>query len=79
MLTKINGPMVVGEETIQISASIGISLCPEDGVDASALLHRADSSMYLVKKNGRNGVMGHENPPFSVEIGLHEQRLHRVK
>jgi diguanylate cyclase (GGDEF)-like protein len=79
MLTKINGPMVVGEETIQISASIGISLCPEDGIDASALLHRADSSMYLVKKNGRNGVMGHENLLFSVEKGLHEQRLHRVK
>jgi diguanylate cyclase (GGDEF)-like protein len=79
MLTKINGPMVVGEETIQISASIGISLCPEDGIDASALLHGADSSMYLVKKNGRNGVMGHENSPFSVEKGLHEQRLHRVK
>jgi diguanylate cyclase (GGDEF)-like protein len=79
MLTKINGPMVVAEETIQISASIGISLCPEDGIDASALLHRADSSMYLVKKNGRNGVMGHENSSFSVEKGLHEQRLHRVK
>jgi hypothetical protein len=37
-----------------LSATIGISLYPDDGLDAATLIGRADSAMYLAKKNGRN-------------------------
>jgi diguanylate cyclase (GGDEF)-like protein len=37
------------------SASIGISLYPEDGADAHLLLRKADQAMYEVKSSGRNG------------------------
>jgi diguanylate cyclase (GGDEF)-like protein len=36
------------------SASVGISVCPEDGADAASLISRADAAMYQVKQNGRN-------------------------
>ena len=37
-----------------VTASMGISLYPEDGQDAELLLRNADSAMYHVKKEGRN-------------------------
>jgi diguanylate cyclase (GGDEF)-like protein len=38
-----------------VTASIGISLYPEHGVDHEALLTSADIAMYAAKKAGRNG------------------------
>jgi diguanylate cyclase (GGDEF)-like protein/PAS domain S-box-containing protein len=38
-----------------ISASIGISLYPEDGDDATQLVKNADAAMYEAKEAGRNG------------------------
>jgi len=37
-----------------VEASIGISIFPENGSDASALLSQADSAMYQSKQTGRN-------------------------
>ena len=37
-----------------VTASMGISLYPEDGRDAEMLLRNADSAMYHVKREGRN-------------------------
>lgn len=38
----------------QVSASIGISLYPEDGTSAEQLLKHADMAMYRAKKQGKN-------------------------
>ena len=38
-----------------VTASIGISLCPEHGRDHESLLTSADLAMYAAKKAGRNG------------------------
>jgi diguanylate cyclase (GGDEF)-like protein len=40
---------------VAMTTSIGISLFPEDGTEASVLLKNADSAMYHAKNNGRNG------------------------
>ena len=37
-----------------ISASIGLSMFPEDATDASALMRNADSAMYRAKDHGKN-------------------------
>ncbi|WP_028857133.1 GGDEF domain-containing protein [Psychrilyobacter atlanticus] len=39
-----------------ISASFGISLFPNNGTTINQLINKADSAMYKIKKNGRNGV-----------------------
>ncbi|MGA2569912.1 MAG: EAL domain-containing protein [Terracidiphilus sp.] len=36
-----------------VTASIGVSLYPDDGLDAEALIKNADIAMYQAKKNGR--------------------------
>ena len=40
---------------VQVTASIGISVFPEDGHDAATLIKAADTAMYKVKANGRHG------------------------
>ncbi|MDC8445067.1 MAG: EAL domain-containing protein [Nitrosomonas sp.] len=48
-------PLHIEREKINISASIGITLCPDDGVTMTELLKNADQAMYAVKQNGRSG------------------------
>ncbi|MBV9181877.1 MAG: EAL domain-containing protein, partial [Acidobacteria bacterium] len=47
----------VESHEISIGASIGISLFPENAVDATDLLRQADSALYLAKQHGKNRVM----------------------
>ena len=42
----------LGNEFIQVSASIGIALFPEHGNTTAELLRRADSAMYVAKRSG---------------------------
>jgi diguanylate cyclase (GGDEF)-like protein len=39
---------------IEVGASIGVALCPEHGIDGSALLQKADVAMYVAKNNRTN-------------------------
>lgn len=45
-------PVRIADNTFRVSASIGISLYPDDGVDQETLIQRADSAMYVAKRNG---------------------------
>ncbi len=47
-------PFRLDEHQISITASIGISLYPMNGEDASTLLRHADTAMYRAKNEGRN-------------------------
>lgn len=44
-----------GEQAVNTSVSIGISLSPLQGSDFSTLYNKADKALYIVKENGRNG------------------------
>jgi diguanylate cyclase (GGDEF)-like protein len=55
ILGAISEPMRIEDNsTINITASIGISRYPVDGVSSDALLSRSDAVMYQVKRNGGN-------------------------
>nr|WP_315235677.1 EAL domain-containing protein [uncultured Albidiferax sp.] len=47
-------PYLVGDHRLHVSASIGLSIYPDDGSDVETLLRNADTAMYQAKKNGRN-------------------------
>jgi EAL domain-containing protein (putative c-di-GMP-specific phosphodiesterase class I) len=43
----------VDAHELQLTASIGVSVYPDDGLDAEALIKNADAAMYDAKKSGR--------------------------
>ena len=47
-------PIVINKQECFVSASIGVALYPEDGIDAEALIKNADIAMYKAKSNGKN-------------------------
>ena len=49
-------PMELGGRTLQVGASLGVSLFPRDGRDVDTLLQHADAAMYAAKDRGRNNV-----------------------
>jgi diguanylate cyclase (GGDEF)-like protein len=71
LLDVLAKPFLIETHEITISASIGISLFPEHGVEAADLLQQADSAMYTAKRNGKNQLTY-----YSVELGsLVRERL----
>ncbi|MCP5351881.1 MAG: transporter substrate-binding domain-containing protein [Chromatiales bacterium] len=47
-------PFLIGEEDVRVTASMGVSLGPNDGDDVSTLLRNADAAMYRAKDESRN-------------------------
>ncbi len=45
-------PLVIEDEELHVTSSLGIAIYPEDGLNADDLLHAADSAMYRVKQAG---------------------------
>jgi len=54
MLLALAAPHSIAERELHISASIGISTYPDDGLDAETLIRCADTAMYHAKDKGRN-------------------------
>lgn len=54
ILKAFESPVLINNQTIKTSTSIGISLAPKDSMDASTLMKNADMAMYSAKEQGRN-------------------------
>ena len=54
ILTNIEKPFDLNEHEVVITASVGISIYPDDGQDVVTLLRQADLAMYKAKKQGKN-------------------------
>lgn len=52
LLQALRAPFTVEEHNLCVGASIGVALYPENGVDASVLMQRADVAMYAAKSSG---------------------------
>ncbi|ABI56468.1 diguanylate cyclase domain-containing protein [Alkalilimnicola ehrlichii MLHE-1] len=63
VLAAITAPLHVGDHTLQVSASIGISIFPQHGADAETLHQRADAAMYQAKAKGRAGYQFFQADP----------------
>ncbi|HWW60079.1 MAG TPA: EAL domain-containing protein [Thermoanaerobaculia bacterium] len=55
ILQAISDTHVIDDQEIHITASIGVSVFPDDGADAQILIKHADAAMYEAKERGRQG------------------------
>jgi diguanylate cyclase (GGDEF)-like protein/PAS domain S-box-containing protein len=65
-------PFEVDGRTIVTSATIGVSLYPDDGQDLASLMRNADRAMYRAKSAGRNSFQC-----YTPELG--EEERHRLE
>jgi diguanylate cyclase (GGDEF)-like protein/PAS domain S-box-containing protein len=54
LLKVASEPVTVGDSVMQVSVSIGLTLYPQDDVDADQLIRHADQAMYVAKQKGKN-------------------------
>ena len=71
-LAALAEPFFVEDHEILLSASIGISIFPDDGSDAETLIRNADVAMYRAKQLGNSGFLF-----YSREMNL--RSLERLK
>ena len=54
ILQSLAKPFLLDDETAYVSASIGVTLYPDDATEIEELLKNADQAMYVAKNKGRN-------------------------
>ena len=68
LLAALAAPMHLDAKTVCISASIGISMHPDDAADARQLIKHADAAMYHAKRLGPGRFVVHGRMP-AVDAG----------
>jgi diguanylate cyclase (GGDEF)-like protein len=67
-------PIVIDDQELVISCSIGVCLFPNDGMDAHTLIKNADAAMYQAKARGRDNVQffsAEMNDRIGARLALH--------
>lgn len=67
LLAKFAEPRLIDGQQFDITLSIGISVYPEDGMDAETLMQNADIAMYTTKNGGRNSYHFFESAEQSIQ------------
>jgi diguanylate cyclase (GGDEF)-like protein/PAS domain S-box-containing protein len=55
ILQAVALPHSIDQHDLHVTASIGLSVYPDDGLDTDTLIKNADTAMYQAKENGRQG------------------------
>jgi two-component system CheB/CheR fusion protein len=69
LLSALSASYHFEEHECFVSASIGLSMFPEDAADAGALMRNADSAMYRAKDHGKNAFRF-----FTADLARHAAR-----
>ena len=54
IISELKEPLNIGEQSLRVTVSIGISTYPDNGEDAETLIKNADTAMYHAKQSGRD-------------------------
>jgi diguanylate cyclase (GGDEF)-like protein/PAS domain S-box-containing protein len=56
IVEALHNPIIIDQQPLQTTGSVGVSLYPRDGGDMVELLKHSDTAMYQAKDRGRNNV-----------------------
>jgi diguanylate cyclase (GGDEF)-like protein/PAS domain S-box-containing protein len=84
IIAALVAPHDIAHQQLHINVTIGISIYPDDGLDAETLIQCADTAMYHTKESGRNNYRFFERQMSaravkrqSIEAGLHHALARR--
>ncbi len=68
----LESPLHIGDQVVHVSASCGVSIFPDHGVEPKALIALADAAMYAARRAGQDSVAMHRvgelaAPPIGVQ------------
>ncbi|CAI8792524.1 diguanylate cyclase [Methylococcus capsulatus] len=69
IIDSLSEPFRLGDQLAHVSASIGITVFPDDAADTDGLLRNADQAMYAAKRAGRNGYQAF-NPEMQRAMSM---------
>lgn len=81
ILSAVSAPYFVKHQELSVTFSIGISVYPHDGSDASTLIRNADAAMYHAKEAGRDNFQFYAaemNSKAAERLSLEVQLRHAV-
>lgn len=89
ILASLSSPMIFDEQTITMTATLGIALFPGDASQADRLLQNAEQTMALAKEGGHNyfqfyvasvdqEIRERKQLEKDLSIALHNQQFHLV-
>ena len=80
LIRSVQRPVRHEDHELYVSASVGISLYPQDGQTADLLLQNADAAMYKAKHEGRSNFQFYtaDMTELAFERVLMETHLHRA-
>ncbi|SMF95251.1 PAS domain S-box-containing protein/diguanylate cyclase (GGDEF) domain-containing protein [Methylomagnum ishizawai] len=68
LCVAVDSPYSIDGHALSVSASIGISLYPEDHIDIEELIRMADNALYRAKDAGRNQFAYYSKAPDPVRL-----------
>lgn len=74
ILNSLAQPYSIEGYEVFTSASIGVTVYPDDGVDTETLLRKADTAMYGAKEKGRNDFQF-----FTLEMDIEAQKRRKLE
>ena len=78
LLEVISEPLNLKNDIVSVSASIGISIYPDDNSDPDTLLRHADQAMYKAKQEGKNCFHIY-NLELDRQLHEHREALNRIQ
>lgn len=63
LTAEVRRPITIGDEVVQLSASVGVALAPPGECSIDVLLEAADAALYSVKETERGGWRAADLPP----------------
>ena len=76
VIEALRKPFQVERNRVEIGASVGIALYPDDGATADTLMRAADAAMYRVKEEGRGALRFYEasmNAQLQARLQLEQE------
>ncbi len=78
LLLVVAQPIAIDDLVVEVCASIGLTLYPQDDAEADILLRHADQAMYMAKENGKNRYHLFD-PVEGRQIRMHREKRQRLR